>query len=161
MLQKIGAGLRAASAWAKNRSYCCISGDSERLITASGDSSVRLWEMETGLELFQWKLQEPCRALRLSVGEHLAAFSTDPFQSTPPGMHIIRICEELADQTDEQLLSMDLPTRIYRLAWTEQNRVIITAQEDGFVRRWDVEVCDSQTVVCLYVCQTRVFYDLQ
>ncbi len=24
--------------------------------------------------------------------------------------------------------------------WTDQNRTLITASEDGFVRRWDVEV---------------------
>ncbi|CAD7704107.1 unnamed protein product [Ostreobium quekettii] len=118
-----------------------IASDSERLLTASGDGTTRLWQMETGKELFEWhsSSREPCRAVSFAVGERLAAFSTDPFGNNPPGFHIVRVEEDMLDQTEEKLVSEIIQTRIYRLGWTDQNRVIVTAQEDGFVRRWDVE----------------------
>jgi WD40 repeat protein len=61
-----------------------ISWDSTRLITASADQSVRIWELNTGKELHKIKMNEPCRATDMSVGEQLLAFSTDSFMGTAP-----------------------------------------------------------------------------
>ena len=41
------------------------------------------------------------------------------------------------------LQSLKGPTekgRFQRVAWTDLNRTLISAGEDGYVRRWDVEV---------------------
>ena len=60
--------------------------DSSVLLSAAGDSSARLWDMRTGEELFRFRFNEPARASKFSVGEKLAALSTDPFMnSVRPG----------------------------------------------------------------------------
>jgi len=44
------------------------------------------------------------------------------------------------------LQSLKGPTekgRFQRVAWTDLNRTLISAGEDGCVRRWDVEVRDA------------------
>jgi hypothetical protein len=48
---------------------CDINSDSTRLITASADSSVRIWSMNGGEELFKFALNEPCRAISYALGE--------------------------------------------------------------------------------------------
>lgn len=79
-------------------------------------------------------------ALFESVGERMAAFSSDKFKAAEPSFHILYIHKNIEDQTDELKLSVNVTSRINRLKWSELNSVLITAHEDGNVRKWDVEV---------------------
>lgn len=69
-------------------------GDSTRLLTGSGDSSVRLWDVQTGTTLHTWKTHEPCRAVKFALGDRLAAFSTDPFMAAQSAINFTRIAED-------------------------------------------------------------------
>jgi translation initiation factor 3 subunit I len=40
---------------------CEFTLDSERLITSSADQTVRIWDLPTGQELHQIRMNEPCR----------------------------------------------------------------------------------------------------
>lgn len=109
-------------------------------MTGAGDSTARLWDINSGAELFRFKFHEPCRAVRFNVGETMAAISTDPFMESVSAIRLVRIAEELDDQTDEVIASFTGPRgRITRLLWTDLNRTLISASEDGCIRRWDVE----------------------
>ena len=70
-----------------------------------------------------------------------AVLSTDPFMAEASAIHIVNIADDIADQKDKVVRKLSGPKgRITRLVWTDLNRVVISASEDGFVRRWDVEV---------------------
>lgn len=119
----------------------CLAGDSRHLITASSDSTVRLWDVETGKELHTFQFTEPCRAVKLSVGDKMAAFTTDPFMETPSAIYIVDLADDPKDQESEPKLKIKGPKgKISKVEWTDLNRVLITAGDDGFVRRWDAEV---------------------
>lgn len=71
----------------------------------------------------------------------MAAYSTDQFMGQPSGIHLVNIADDLSEQKGDVIKSLSGPKgRITRLAWTDLNRTLVTAGEDGFVRRWDVEV---------------------
>ena len=72
--------------------------------------------------------------------------SVDPFMQAPPAVHIVRIAPDPADQEDtpQQTLTA-FSKRINRAAFTDHNAVLVTAGEDGYVRRWDVEVGRSRS----------------
>ena len=60
----------------------------------------------------------------------------------PSGIHLVNIADELSQQSGDVIKSLSGPKgRITRVAWTDLNRTLVSAGEDGFVRRWDVEVC--------------------
>lgn len=119
---------------------CEISVDSSRLYTASADQTVRIWELQTGKELFQFKKSEPCRGSALSVGEGMLAFSTDAFMGTEPMIHIVKLEEDITEQSSKSILSIEAPKgRITRVFWSEENRVLVTAHDGGYVRKWDSE----------------------
>ncbi|CAL8468537.1 g8077 [Coccomyxa elongata] len=119
---------------------CDVSMDSTRLLTGSSDSSAKLWEVETGRCLFTFKYQAPCRAVSFSINEHLAALSTDPFMSTTPAINIVRISEDPSEQSDEVVQQLTgFSKRINRVTFTDLNGVLMSAGEDGVVRRWDLE----------------------
>lgn len=64
--------------------------DTKTLITASADSSVRLWDVMTGRELFKFAYREPCRAVSLSVGEQMAVVTTDAFIGSSSTVHVLK-----------------------------------------------------------------------
>lgn len=106
--------------------------------------------MNSGKELFQFKMQEPCRAVNLSVGEGLMAFTTDAFMGTPPSIHICKLEEDLSRQSSKPALSIDAPKgRVTRVYWTELNRCLLTSHDGGWVRKWDSEVRGS---ACWHAC---------
>ncbi|PSC70882.1 eukaryotic translation initiation factor 3 subunit I-like [Micractinium conductrix] len=135
-------GVRAGSfdghngvVWTVDMTY-----DSQRLLSAAGDSSARLWNMTTGEEQFRWRFNEPARACKFSVGERMAAISTDPFMNNVSAIRVFNIAEDLSEQSDEELLNLTGPRgRITRLHWVDCNRSLLSSSEDGVVRRWDVE----------------------
>lgn len=73
--------------------------DSTRLLTGSADSSAKLWDVETGANLFTFKHKAPCKAVAFSLGEGLAAIATDPFMTTTPAIHLVRIAEDASEQS--------------------------------------------------------------
>lgn len=119
---------------------CDFDWESTRLITASADSSVRLWDVQTGECLFPFKFTEPCRAVRFAFGDRMAALTTDPFLAAGSAIHIVNIAEDITEQTDKVVQTITGPKgRIQRVIWTDLNNTLISAGEDGTVRRWDVE----------------------
>lgn len=119
---------------------CDFDWESTRLITASADSTVRLWDVQTGRNLFTFKFNEPCRAVRFSMGDRMAALTADPFMAAPSAIHIVNIAEDPADQTDTVMQTITGPKgRIQRVHWTDLNSTLISCGEDGCIRRWDVE----------------------
>ena len=120
---------------------CDVTDDSKILITASGDSSVRLWNVEDGTERFKFEFSEPCRAVSFSTGEQLAVCSSDAFMGSAPSLHILKIAEDPRDQTMAPLktMMMDDKGRITRAFFTPLNDQIISSHEDGTLKRWDTE----------------------
>ncbi|KXZ44270.1 hypothetical protein GPECTOR_70g501 [Gonium pectorale] len=115
-------------------------GESDRLITGSADQTIRIWDLPTGKELFQFRHREPCRAVKLSAGERFLAATTDAFIESPPGIHVYNFAENVEDQSATPVISWTAPKgRITRVFWTDCNRKLITSHDYGIVRRWDVE----------------------
>lgn len=116
-------------------------GDSDRLLTASADSSVKLWELNTGKDLFTFKRDAPCVAVKLAVGDSMFAFTTAAFMAIPPTINIVRLESDLSEQSSKPVLTIEGPKgRITRVVWTDMNRTLVTCHEKGMLRRWDVEV---------------------
>ena len=127
----------------------CAAVDSSRLLTGSSDSTAKLWEVETGNCLHTFKFQSPCRAVAYSIDEQMAALSTDPFMAQEPAINLVRMAQDPADQSSEVVQQLTgFSKRITRVAWTDLNEVLVTAGEDGYVRRWDVEVMRKPSLPC-------------
>eukprot|EP00890_Picochlorum_soloecismus_P003875 jgi/Picsp_1/4489/NSC_06710-R1_tgf-beta receptor-interacting protein 1 len=121
--------------WADNGEH-----DTSMLMTGAGDSTARLWDIASGEELYKFQFHEPCRAVKFNIGDTMAAISSDPFMNSVSCIRLVKIADDLADQTDEVITKFTGPRgRITRVHWTDLNRTLISASEDGCVRRWDVE----------------------
>jgi hypothetical protein len=93
-----------------------LAGDSKWLMTAGQDSSVRLWDVQTGSQLFIWESNQPARACAFAKADpHLAVYTTDQFSTTAPSIRFVRIAERPQDSDQTPLLHLDR-TRLQRCA---------------------------------------------
>ncbi|WCJ33711.1 Eukaryotic translation initiation factor 3 subunit I [Euphorbia peplus] len=119
---------------------CDVSRDSMRLLTGSADQTAKLWDVQTGTQLFSFNFDSPVKSVDLSAGDRLAVITTDPFMELPSAIHVKRIATDPDDQAGESVLVLKGPLgRINRAVWGPLNRTIISAGEDAIVRIWDAE----------------------
>lgn len=138
---------------------CDITYDSEFLITASADSTLRIWKVQTGRQLFEIKYREPCRATALSLGEELTVVTTDKFMGRSSSIHILGLARDLVNCEAQDKLTIEVDRyRIMRAFFHDVNRQLITAHEDGSVRRWDTETGKHLETVQLH---TKLISDLK
>ena len=119
---------------------CDVSRDSARLITGSADQTAKLWDVQSGLQLYTFNFDSPARSVDFSVGDRLAVITTDPFMELPSAIHVKRIANDPSQQIGESVLLIKGPQgRINRAIWGPLNTTIISAGEDAVIRIWDSE----------------------
>uniref|UniRef100_A0A0E0QH71 Serine-threonine kinase receptor-associated protein n=1 Tax=Oryza rufipogon TaxID=4529 RepID=A0A0E0QH71_ORYRU len=119
----------------------------DRLGTYSGHNgavwscdTAKLWDVQTGRELFTFRFDAPARSVEFAIGDGLAVITTDNFMENVPTAQVKRIAEDPDDQSEESLLVITgIKGRINRAVWGPLNRTIITAGEDATIRIWDTE----------------------
>lgn len=76
-----------------------VAGDSLLLLSASADPSVRLWQVETGRELYKWPHRGPVRSVVWAEGEREFVTCSDPFGMTvPAAISVFTFADEMSAQ---------------------------------------------------------------
>ncbi|XP_078445338.1 eukaryotic translation initiation factor 3 subunit I-like [Wolffia australiana] len=121
--------------------WCCdISRDSTHLITGCADQTAKLWDVQTGTQLYSFNFESPVRAVDFSIGDKFTVVTTDPFMGHPSSIQVKRIASDIDEQTSDSVLTITGPQgRINRAVWGPLNRTIISAGEDCVIRIWDSE----------------------
>lgn len=65
-----------------------------RLITGSADQTVKLWNVQTGAQLYSFSFDSPAKSVDFSVGDKLAVVTTDPFMGLPSTIQVKRISKD-------------------------------------------------------------------
>jgi|UniRef100_A0A7S3F8R4 translation initiation factor 3 subunit I len=125
---------------------CDINQDSTRIVTASADCKVKIWDLdkEPGKEIFTFEcFNTPCRYIEYACGDKQALLTTDPFMQQSSAIHILNFTDDVADQHTqaEPAVSVEgkLEGRISRATWGDCNETFVTCGEDGYLRTWDTE----------------------
>ncbi|XP_026419947.1 eukaryotic translation initiation factor 3 subunit I-like [Papaver somniferum] len=121
--------------------WCCdVSRDSRRLITASADQTAKLWDVQSGTELFSFNFDTPARAVDFALGDKLAVITTDPFMDVrTSSIHVKTISSDPDEQTGDSVLTINGIRGRIKAVWGPLNKTIISAGEDAIVRMWDSE----------------------
>ncbi|DBA01924.1 TPA: hypothetical protein N0F65_005113 [Lagenidium giganteum] len=125
----------AGAVWA-----CDVSYHSEYLLTAAADSSVKLWDVQTGKELFSFTHTGPARSVNFSTGDKYFVSTADKFIDKPASVFVYELAEDLQNQRDQPILTITNhghEGRVTGAYWTALNKAIMTTGSDGYVKLFD------------------------
>lgn len=120
------------------------------LITASADRTAKLWEVETGKELFSFGHQSSVRSCGFAEGDRMVLTVGENNFDQQATIFIYNVAPEITqDMSDEPVRAMFAKNtgKIYGALWGGLNSFIISAGEDGTIRKWNVETGQEEHAV--------------
>lgn len=119
---------------------CDVDFLSKRLLTASGDRTVRLWDVKSGEQLQVFHHASSVRTVCFSHGEKMFLAAQDGSFKQKPTVFIYNLAEPGQEQLPAlRTLREDGHGRINRALWGNLNETVLAACEDGSIRVWDTE----------------------
>jgi len=120
---------------------CDVTFDSSRLITGSADTTVKLWNVETGKELYSFNLQSSVVSVGFAHGDHMIlAVQDQQGRGVVSSINLYNIKDDTSQQSHEpvrELLCKESPITV--ALWGTLNQTIISGHRDGSIRIWDTE----------------------
>jgi translation initiation factor 3 subunit I len=123
---------------------------SRRLLTASADTTCRLWDVKTGECLRSFTHTGPVRGVVWAEGGQKFATICDPFMDHSPKISVYEVPEsqDPSSYSDEPVLVVDLPKPAAKrvvptnILWTSMNEEILVAFDHGWIKLYDPETGD-------------------
>lgn len=125
-----------------------VSQDSQRLYTASADNSCKIWDVNTGKELYHWEHPTPCRQCALSTGDKFVANALYPRrgEGLPSTVKIFKLEDDVSQHSPTEVTTIGLDDKghkhtgnIVGMLWSATNEHLLTCSDDCTIRKWDVE----------------------
>lgn len=127
-----------------------------QLITASGDRTAKLWDVQTGQELYTWQHGSPVRACAFADGGRMVLTAQEDAMNQPAVIFIYNVADNIKDQTDEPVREMYGDTgKISTAVWGGLNNFILSGSADGTVRKWNVETGQQEDIVVAHTKEVR------
>ncbi|CAB0040591.1 unnamed protein product [Trichogramma brassicae] len=124
-----------------NGSIWCIdvNWDSTRLLSGSGDNSLRFWDCQYGKEISKLNTKSSVRTCSFSFCGNLAVYTTDKALGHNCEMFIIdvRAPEPVLQPEDNICRTMMAESRVSSVLWGALDETIITGHENGTLAIWD------------------------
>lgn len=115
-----------------------VSHDSTHLISASADQTVRLWEVETGKQLYCFKFDIPVRAINFAQGEKMFLTATDNVYSKPSSIQIFSHSDDISELSESPMKGFECGKyKITQAKWGPMNEKIFSVSSDNKVHVWD------------------------
>jgi translation initiation factor 3 subunit I len=113
---------------------------STRLLTASADRTAKLWNVQTGEELFSFDHDSSVRCVGWAEGARMILTVQENNFGEPAAIFIFNMADDVKDQERGAVREMSGDTgRINAAMWGGLNNFIITGSDDGTIRKWNVE----------------------
>lgn len=125
-----------------------IDSASERALTGSADTTVKLWQIETGREIMSWQHKAPVRSVQFGYGEKCFLTVTDQVFGYMPSIYVWDISSDPRIVSKPALeITGRNESKILQAMWGPLNETILTACEDGTIRVYDAKTGDQIKVI--------------
>lgn len=119
---------------------CDVDFTSTLFLTASADRTAKLWEVQTGKELYSFEHGSSVRSCGFAEGSRMVMTVQEDNFKCQAAIFIYNVEADMANQTNEPVREMFGDTgKINTALWGGLNTYIISGSDDGTVRKWNVE----------------------
>jgi len=120
----------------------------DRCLSGSADTAVKLWQVETGKEIMNWQHRAPVRSVAFATGDKHFLTVTDQVFGLMPCIYIWDISSDPRIVTKAAIeIQGRNESKILQAMWGPLNENVITACEDGTIRVYDVRNGDQIKVI--------------
>lgn len=136
-------------------------GDTTRVVTGGGDSTLRIWDCETGSELTTINTNTSVRSCCFSYSGKLILYTTDQAMKMQPEVHVIDITsgEHLKGQGSVLSFKELGMSKVTSSLWGPLDESFITGHESGHIVKWEMRSPKTK-LKDVYVHKTQI-NDLQ
>jgi len=114
-----------------------INRHTSQVLSGSADTFVKLWDCERGKEINSWGHKAPVRSVEFAYGDNEFLTVTDQVLGFHPAVYLWDTHAHGKAKPTMEILGRN-EAKILQATWGELNRTIVTANEDGTVRIYDV-----------------------
>jgi len=114
---------------------CDVNFDTTILITGSADSMVKLWDVETGKELYNLSHKVPVKTVEFAEGDKQFLVLTDNVMGQSSTVSLYNLNDTRPAGNPHEIVVKDV--KITYAMWGPLNKTIITSGADGAIRVYD------------------------
>jgi len=121
---------------------CDVNFTSSRLLTGSADKTAKVWDVQTGKELFAFQHKSGVRSVGFAHGDKMILTATDSQYGATPAIYIynVKLDKGKEHQNFTPVRVLEGKTgQINTALWGSLNQTIISGSADGVIRLWDVQ----------------------
>jgi len=121
-----------------------VNRQSTLLLSGAADRTVRLWDVESGKQLFNFSHNITVRCVAFSEGDHRFLATTDQIMKFAPEINVYKLQEDYREQERSKNPIIQIPgpnpnQKITKAIWGWHNETIISSNSDGTIRMYSVD----------------------
>ena len=121
--------------------WCCdIDSQTRRMVTAGADNTCKIWDVQSGKELFSIQHAVPCRSCEISSGDEFFHNCMYPRHGLKPVINVYKFAADSSQQDSAPVQRIEAHDDVITHAmWNASNTEIVSCSQDTTICKWDVE----------------------
>jgi len=121
-----------------------VNWDSTAMVSASADSTVRIWDVQTGRERHVYSLEAPCRCCAFSYDGNVILYTNDDVMGKPCEMYLKDIRMRPNEGSAARInISQQGLRKVTSALWGTLDEFIVTGHDNGELVQWDIKAMDD------------------